>query len=136
MRGVLIVVLSLAAAALLTGMGGLGGVPGGTVPKTDENIRARLVDRSGVTVELTQFSMDGDVFLEGSRGDGTMTVFFKEIAEIRFGAVAGEEVPAELMLKAGGRLQLEVRKRAVFYGSTGVGAYRVVARDVARIEFP
>jgi len=133
MRSTLITVLVLPAAALLLGMGSLGGVPEGTVPKTDENIKVQISDRSGVTTELNEFSMDGNVFLEGRLGDGKMNVFFRDLQEVAFGQVGGEEVPAELLLKSGSRMQLEVRKRAVFYGSTGYGAYRITARDVSRI---
>lgn len=135
MRSMLTVVLALLIAALLSGMGGLGGTPEGTVPKTDENIKARLVDRSGVTTELSWFSMDGQVFVEGRKGDGQMTVFFRDLKDVGFGQVSGEDVPVDLVLKSGEHLQLKVRKRALFYGSTGVGSYRIPARDVSRIDF-
>jgi len=135
MRSLLQTVLVLLAAVLLLGMGSLGGVPGGTVPKTDENIKARISDRSGVTTDLSEFSMDGNVFLDGRRGDGKMNVFFRDLTEVAFGQVSGDEVPVELLLKSGSRFQLIVSKRAVFYGSTTFGAYRIPARDVSRIVF-
>lgn len=135
MRRLLMIVLALLAAAMLTGMGDLGGVPAGTVPKTDENIKTQIVDRSGVSTGLSSFSMDGQIFLDGRRGDGRMNVFFRDLREISFGKVSGEEVPVELLLKSGSRLQLTVRKRALFYGDTGYGAYRIPARDVSRIVF-
>lgn len=133
MRSMLMTALVLSAAALLMGMGGLGGVSEGTVPKTDENIKVRISDRSGVTTELNEFSMDGNVFLDGRLGDGKMTVFFRDLREVTFGQVSGDEVPVELLLKSGSPLQLKVRKRAVFYGSMAYGAYRIPARDVNRI---
>lgn len=136
MRGVLTAVLVLLVATMLTGMGGLGGAPAGTVPKTEENIKAKIVDRSGVSTELGWFSMDGKVFLEGKRGEGQMSVFFRELKEVSFGPVSGEDVPADLLLKSGSSLQIKVRKRAVFYGDTGSGAYWIPARDVSRIVFP
>lgn len=123
-------------AALLMGMGGLGGEPEGTVPETDENIRARILDRSGVMTELTLFSMDGKVFLTGQRGSGEITVFFKNIRELDFNKVVGENIPAKLQLQSGEVLDLEVKKRAVFYGDTGYGAFQIRARDVKKIEFP
>ena len=135
MRRVLMIVLALLAGAVLTGMGDLGGIPAGTVPKTDENIKAQIVDRSGVSTELSNFSMDGQIFLDGRRGDGQMNIFFRELREMSFGKVSGEEVPVDLLLKSGSRLQLNVRKRTLFYGDTGYGAYRIPARDVSRIVF-
>jgi len=136
MKGVSAVILMVFVAALLMGMGGLGGAPEGTVPETDENITARVLDRSGVTTELTRFSMDGKVFLTGQRGNGEITVFFKNIRTLDFDQVAGEHIPAKLQLLSGKALDLEVKKRAVFYGSTGYGAFQIRARDVKRIEFP
>jgi hypothetical protein len=133
MRNLLTVALALLTAALLMGMGNLGGAPGGTVPKTKENIRAQLVDRSGVSNELSQFSMDGNVFFEGNRGEGQMSVNFRDLKEVSFGPASGNDVPADLLLKSGKRLQLTVHKKAVFYGDSGLGAYRIAAGDVSRI---
>lgn len=134
MRSVLTTVLILLTAAMLAGMGSLG-APEGTVPKTEENIKAQVIDRAGVSTDLSRFSMDGNVFLEGRRGEGTMSVFFRELKEVSFGPVSGEDAPAELLLKSGSRLQLKVRKSAIFYGDTGAGAYRISASDVSRIVF-
>lgn len=120
----------------LMGMGELGGGPEGTVPETDEDIAARVFDRSGVMTELTRFSMDGQVYLAGQRGDGEVTVFFKDLRGVEFGKVVGETLDADLRLKSGETLRLGIKKRAVFYGSTGYGAYHIRARDIRRIEFP
>lgn len=135
MRVALTAVLVLLTTAMLMGMGNLGGTPEGTVPKTEENIKAQIVDRSGVSTELSRFSMGGNVFLEGQRGEGRMSVFFRDLKEVSFGPVSGNETPADLLLKSGSRLQLKVNKSAVFYGDTGYGAYRISASDVSRIVF-
>lgn len=135
MRCALTAVLVLLTATMLMGMGNLGGTPEGTVPKTEENIKAQIIDRSGVSTELSRFSMGGNVFLEGRRGEGQMSVFFRDLKEVSFGPVSGNEAPADLLLKSGNRLQLKVNKSAVFYGDTGSGAYRISASDVSRIVF-
>jgi hypothetical protein len=135
MRGLLTVVLALLTAVMLTGMGSLGGTPEGTVPKTEENVKAQIVDRSGVSTELGRFSMDGKVFLEGRRGEGRMNVLFRDLKEISFGPVSGEDVVADLLLESGSRHQIKVNKSAVFYGDTGYGAYRITASDISRIVF-
>jgi hypothetical protein len=137
MRGALTVVLVLLAATMLLGMGNLGGAPAGTVPKTEENIKAQIVDRSGVTTELSRFSLAGEVFLEGRRGDGLMSVFFRDLKEINFGPVSGNDAPADLLLKSGSHLKLNVSKSAFFYGDlAGYGAFRISAGDISRIVFP
>ncbi len=136
MRGIVTAIFVLLTTTVLLGMGNLGGTPEGAVPNTEENIKAKLVDRSGLTTDLTKFSMNGKVFLEGKRGEGKMTVFFRDIMEVSFGPVSGDTVPADMLLKTGSRLQLKVRKNDVFYGDTGTAAYRISAQDVSRIVFP
>lgn len=132
LSSVLLVLLAL----LLTGMGDLGSAPGGTVPEAEENIRARVVDRTGIVTELTRFSLGGKVFIAGKRGRGEITVFFRDLRKIDFAEVQGENVPAELHLDSGKSLRLEVPKRNVFFGSTGYGTFRIQARDIRSIEFP
>ncbi len=135
MRGALTAVLILLTAILLTGMGNMGGSPEGTVPKTSENIKAQVVDRSGVSTELSRFSLDGNVFIDGRRGEGQMSVFFRDLKEVTFSPVKGDDAPAELMLKSGVRVQLMVKKSTLFYGDSGVGAFRIAVGDVSRIVF-
>lgn len=135
MRNLLTVALALLAAVLLMGMGSVGGTQEGTIPKTNENIQAQLVDRSGVSNELTRFSMDGNVFLNGRRGEGQLSVFFRDLKEVSFGPVSGKDAPADLLLKSGKHVQMKVNKSAVFYGDTGSGTYHISAGDVSRIVF-
>ena len=135
MRNLLTMALTLLTAALLMGMGNLGGTKEGTIPKTDENIQAQLVDRSGVSNELTNFSMDGNVFLTGRLGEGQMSVFFRDLKEASFGPMSGSDAPADLLLKSGKHVHLKVNKSAIFYGDTGSGTYNISAGDVKRIVF-
>jgi hypothetical protein len=128
-------VLTLLTAALLMGMGSIGGTQDGTIPKTKENVRVQLVDRSGVSNELTRFSMDGNVFLNGRRGEGQVSVMFRDLQEVSFGPVSGSTMPADLLLNSGKRLQLKVEKNAIFYGEMGSGTYHISAGDVSRIMF-
>lgn len=135
MRRLMTGALSLLAVALLLGMGSIGVAPEGTIPKTEENIRAQLVDRAGVATELSRFSMDGKVFLDGRRGSGQMSVFFRDLKEVDFGPTSGDDTPSDLLLKSGKRIQLKVDRRAMFYGDTGAGTYRITAGNVSRIVF-
>lgn len=126
----------LAGALVCMGMGELGGQPEGTIPQTEERIEAKVVDRSGVETTLNQFSMDGKTYLDALRGSGQLTIPFQQLSSVTFGKAAGDQLAVQVRLKSGSVLDLSVRKRAFFYGSTGYGAYVIKARDVARIEFP
>ena len=131
----LLLVFALLATVLLTGMGSIGGPAEGTIPKTDENITARLVDRAGVTTDLSRFSMDGNITFSGRRGEGEVSIFMRELKEVTFGPVSGSDVSADLLLQSGKRVQLKVSKSVLFYGDTGAGAYHIGAGDVKRIDF-
>ena len=134
MRVLLLVLFSLFSFVLLTGMGNLGGPPEGGIPHPKEDIQARLVDRSGTATELSKFSMDGNTYLEGKRGEGSLAISLGNIRGIEFGQMNGEQVAAKVQLKTGKSVNMQVKSQATFYGDTGYGAFRINARDVARIE--
>lgn len=131
-----IVILIVVLAIFCMGMGGLGGHPEGTVPKTEVRIQAELQDRNGISTNLNQFSMDGKTSLVAFRGKGTLTIPFEQIDTITFGDVSGDELKVDAKLKSGNVLTLAVRPRAQFYGSTGYGAFEIPAQDVYSIDFP
>jgi len=118
------------------GMGELGGQPEGAVPETDVRIEAKVIDRTGMEISLNQFSMDGKTYLDALRGSGQLTIPFQQLSTLTCGKINGDEITVQVKLKSGSVLDLSIRKRALFYGSTGYGAFVIKARDVARIEFP
>lgn len=128
--------LLLVVALFCMGMGELGGQPEGTIPETDVRIEAKVIDRSGVETSLNQFSMDGKTYLDAMRGNGQLTIPFQQLATLTCGKISGDEMAVQVRLKSGSVLDLSIRKRALFYGSTGYGAFVIKAREVARIEFP
>ena len=136
MKRLAVLALVLLGALLCMGMGELGGQPEGTVPETDVRIEAKVVDRAGTETSLNQFSMDGKTYLDALRGSGQLTIPFQQLATLTFGKVSGDELAVQVRLKSGSTMDLSIRKRALFYGSTGYGAFVIKARDVARIEFP
>ena len=136
MKRGLIFLLIMVVAMLCMGMGGLGGQPEGTVPETEERIQADVKDRGGITTNLSQFSMDGKTYLDAWRGQGKLTIPFQHIDTITFGELKGSEVAVEAKLKSGVVMDLTVRSRAQFYGSTGFGAFQIKSRDVDSIDFP
>lgn len=126
----------LIVAVLCMGMGDLGGQPEGTTPETDVRIEAKIIDRSGTETSVNQFSMDGKTYLDALRGSGQLTIPFQQLASVTCGNVVGDEMAVQVKLKSGSILDLSIRKRASFYGSTGYGSFVIKARDVARIDFP
>ena len=136
MKRGLILLLVVFVAMVCMGMGGLGGQPEGTVPDTDVNIQVQLKDRAGTSTSLSQFSMDGNTYLEAWLGRGKLTVPFKQIDSLTFGEIKGDQVSVDLRLKSGENRILAIRSRAQFYGATDFGAFRITARDVSSIDIP
>ena len=127
--------LLLAAAIFLTGMGNLGGAPVGTVPKVEEEIKATVTDQSGVVTTLQQFSLDGQTVIEGERGNASVTIQLRDIDSLLLRAAeAKDKIIADIKLKDGLEVQLHLRKRLIFNGSTGYGAFVIRADDVNRID--
>lgn len=134
-RGLILLFLLMISLPCL-GMGGLGGSPAGTVPKTDVRIQADLKDRDGITTSLNQFSMNGNTFLETLRGQGQLTIPFQHIDTVTFSEVRDEELKVDVKLKSGNVMTLAIVPDADFYGSTGYGAFQIKAKDVHSIDFP
>ncbi len=133
-RGLILVFVTLVA-MLCMGMGGLGGQPEGTVPKTDVRIQADIKDRDGISTNLNQFSMNGNTFLDALRGQGQLTIPFQHIDTITFKEVREEELKVDVKLKSGNVMTLAILSDAQFYGSTGYGAFQIKAKNVYSIDF-
>lgn len=129
-------VLIIIIAAICMGMGGLGGHPEGSVPETDIRIQAEIQDRSGNSINLNQFSMDGKTYLVAWQGQGKLTIPFQHIDTITFEAAKGDSVVVATKLKSGSVKTLRISSRAIFYGSTGFGAFQIKSRDVYSINIP
>ena len=126
--------LLLVAAIFLTGMGNLGGAPA-TVPSVEEEIKARVTDQSGVITALEHFSLDGQTVIEGERGNGSVTIQLRDIDTLTVHPAEGKDkISATIKLKDGQEVQLQLRKRLFFNGSTGYGAFVIRAVDVKLIQ--
>jgi hypothetical protein len=136
MKRFILSLMILVGALLCMGMGGVGGEPEGTIPETDVRIQAMVIDNSAVETTLNQFSMDGKTHLTALRGQGRLTIPFQHIATIEFGELSGDMQTVQVKLKSGNTMELSVRHRSYFYGSTGFGAFKIKARDIAKITFP
>ena len=136
MKRVFTYTLLIVVALFCMGMGGLGGQPEGTVPKTDVRIQADIKDRDGISTNLNQFSMNGNTFLEALRGKGQLTIPFQHIDTITFSEVREEELKVDVKLKSGNVMTLAILSDAQFYGSTGYGAFQIKAKNVYSIDFP
>ena len=138
-RGFALIALLLAfgSAALANGFGGFGeDAPPARIPVPAEDFRAVLTDQKGVTVEVTQATFDGEVFVHGKLGEGVATVPFERIASVRVEPSQEEDhVVAFVTLTDGTSVSLSVAAEVPCYGRTAFGNYRVPFDKLRKIEF-
>jgi len=135
MRPLKSLLLLLLAAIFLTGMGNLGGTPVGTVPTVEEEIKAKVTDQGDVVTTLEHFSLDGATVIEGTRGNATVSIQLRDIDTLTLHPVEEKDnVGATIKLKDGQEVPLQLRKRLIFNGSTGYGAFVIRAVDVKSIQ--
>ena len=122
--------------ALANGFGG-SEAPPARIPVPAREHRAIIEDQSGVRIEVTQVSLDGEVFIFGRIGEGQATVPFDKIKEVRFEPTSAQEFRVALVsLRDGGSVRLQVKHDVPAYGRTAFGTYSIIIEKIRRIEFP
>jgi hypothetical protein len=122
----------LLGAPLLLGLGTSGGR---SVINPAVDFRALLTDRDGVTVEVRQLNIGGEIQLEGDMGRGSLRIPFDNIQSIAFSPGGGDATRAEVQLKNHESVTLRVRNSLVIYGQTPVGIFQIRVRDLQSIQF-
>ena len=119
---------------LLTGMGELTGEPENSIPTPDKNFDATFIDNQDVAVKCTQVSMDGEIFIWGKKGRGTVTISFEKIKAIEF--IGGDKfVTAEVEFRDGNKEKIQVENDKEFFGNLEFGTFQIEARDLKKIVF-
>jgi hypothetical protein len=125
--------LLLLAAPLLMAMG-MGGSEGPTrIPEPEQNYRAHVIDMEGVSVDLTNFSIDGQVFVLGNLGDGSLAVPFDKVKSIDL-VKKGEAMKAHLTLHKEKPVDLSMKATLNAYGKTEYGNFRIALGQVKSIQ--
>lgn len=124
----------LAISALLClGMGDLGD-DGVEIPKTGRNYSVRLVDRSGLSIDLERFSFEGKTFFYGKLGMANASVDFDKIRSVRFERGEDGKVVAEIELDNGETVSLVMKKSLACYGSSSVADIKIEIGDIDTIQ--
>jgi hypothetical protein len=125
--------LLLMAVPLLLAMG-MGDSEGPTrIPETEDNYKARVVDMEGVSTILSDFSIDGQVFVMGNLGDGTLAVPFDKVKSLQL-VKQGEVMKVHLTLHQEKPVDLTMKPSFKVTGKTKYGNYRINLGKVKQIE--
>jgi hypothetical protein len=128
------IVLIILASVLLLGMGKMGPAEkAGEIPLPEKEVKAVITDNQGMTLTLTQFSINGQAFLSGRLGAGRVTIPFNQIRAMVFSSEPkGISVNVELTDRTQTALSLE--KGQTVYGKIRAGAYQVSIDHLKKIE--
>lgn len=114
---------------LLMAMGSMTGTTPGSVPKPAKPFRALFVDQMDVATEVREVTIEGNVFVEGKRGEGTYTVPFENIVKVEF-LMRDGRLNGVISLKDGKTLELIVNKTHNAYGRTDFGTFQIRLGDL------
>ena len=94
------------------------------IPIPTEKFSATYIDQMDVITECTGVSINGKTFLEGSKGEGTYTIAFKEIKHIDF-LQKGGTLTGVVTMTNDERVELEIHKDHKAYGKTKYGTFQI-----------
>lgn len=121
-------------AVLATGFGDDG--PPTRIPVPARVFQATVEDLSGTSVDVTRVSINGEVYLYGTMGEGQVSVPFEKIAEIRIEPMGDEGKRVALAKTITGELvKLVVESDLPCYGDTSFGHYKIEFAKVRKVTF-
>ena len=127
-------VLIFVAALFLMGMGKMDQPEkSGEIPVPDKEVSAVINDSEGLTLNLTQFSINGKTFLQGKLGAGLVAVPF---SQIRVMTLASEPkgIAVKVELNDRSQLNLLLEKGLTAYGKIKAGTYQILLDQIKKIE--
>ncbi len=128
-----IVVLVMAAFFLL-GMGKLDQTEKpGEIPVPDKEISAMITDNEGLTLNLSQFSINGQTYLTGKLGAGRVAMPLGQIRIISL-SIGPKGLAAKVELADHSQMNLLLEKGALVSGRIKVGTYQVSLEHLKKIE--
>ncbi len=132
MRRSVRILLLLAMVPLLAGMGSLAEGPADKVPKVNKNYHATYIDQLDVMTECTEVSIEGNTFIEGKRGEGSLAIDFGRIKNILF-RMSDNELIGQVRLFDGSETVLTLKKDKKAYGRTRYGAFQIRLADLKKM---
>lgn len=134
-RQILKITLVLLAIAAMGMSGMTGEIDPREFPKPVVNYVAVVTDRSELTLEVEQFSIDGEVFLKGEMGVSQIAISFDRIKSIEFNPTEdGKRVIARADLGADEIIEVYISRNLDIYGKASFGIYQVKAKNLKKIE--
>lgn len=103
------------------------------IPVPDREVTAVVVDLEGVTLHLSQFSINGQTVLSGKLGAGKAAVLFSQIKAVTL-ALEANVLRARVDLADNQIVNLILDRGLTAYGRTRFGTYQVQLDQLKKIE--
>lgn len=134
MKSRLCLFIIIVGAFFLMGMGKLDQAEKpGEIPIPDKEVTAVITDSEGLTLNLTQFSINGKTFLQGRLGAGRVAVPFDQIHFLTL-SLEPKGISARVELTDRSHLNLLLEKGLTAYGKIKAGTYQILLDQVKKIE--
>lgn len=129
------IILLLLAAFGLLGMGKLDpSEKPGEIPVPDKEISVTLTDIEGLTIHLSQFSINGQTTVTGKLGAGRVTLSMNQIRWIGLTPDPDKGILARVELTDHSKMNLLLEKGAMVFGKLKSGTYQVALDQLKKIE--
>jgi hypothetical protein len=129
--GIILLVIS---AFFLMGMGKLDQAEKpGEIPMPDKEVSASIIDNEGLSLTLSQFSLNGQALLTGKMGAGRVTLSLNQVRVISL-SNGSKGVAAKVDLTDQSQLNLILDKGVLVSGKIKAGTYQVFIDQLKKIE--
>ena len=105
----------------------------GEIPVPDKEVSAVINDSEGLTLNLTQFSINGKTFLQGKLGAGLVAVPFSQIRVMTLSSEP-KGITVKVELNDRSQLNLLLEKGLTAYGKIKAGSYQILLDQIKKIE--
>ena len=102
------------------------------IPVPEKRYSATFIDLTDLMTDCRNISIEGETFLEGKRGNGTITIPFEIINEISF-MLEGDKLAGAVKLRDGNTVQLMLLKNQKAYGQTKYGTFQIKLSDLKKM---
>ncbi|MCU0578758.1 MAG: hypothetical protein MUF69_04340 [Desulfobacterota bacterium] len=103
------------------------------IPTPDRDVTAVIADVEGLTLTLSQFSINGQTVLSGKMGAGKAAVLFSQIKTVTLTAEA-KTLRARVELTDQQTVNLILDRGLTAYGRTRFGAFQIPLDQLKKIE--
>jgi hypothetical protein len=105
----------------------------GEIPRPDKEVSVTISDSEGQVLNLTQFSLNGQIYLTGKIGAGQVAIPLDQIRLITL-SPNGKEISAKLELADRTQVNVHLDKGIMAYGKIKFGTYKIALERLRKIE--